>query len=421
MSTAEPKTTPDGNGIIDGTPSVPEPVEDFPSEGMRVARPAGPDVVFTFSVEMLEDAFNRAFCRPPDQTLLALARDERIARLLVADSWRSYLATAARRRSPALTAPATVGGRTTLRVRPHRLRRVESTRLESVVRAYRAYGALLGRALARARGERRATRESASLVTYNPFVAAYCDSPWIRKVVYFGQDDWATGEGVRPWWSLYRDAYERIEERGADIFVVSEELAARMSPRAVVIPNGVNGDVWRSLHPAPERIGRLPRPRAIYTGTIDDRLDVDLVERTARAVGSLIFLGQPGDASVLPWLRSLENVHYFEQVGQQELAATVQACHVGVLPHRDQACIRAMSPLKLYEYLAAGLPVVSVDFPPIHGVDDERIRICAPEEWDTGLSDALAMNRADEARRLQFIEDASWAKRMQPVVDAAIA
>src|SRR5512132_3891163 len=102
----------------------------------------GEDVAFTFSMEMLEDAVRREFCRPPDQTLLALARDERIGRLLVADPWRSYAATVARRRSPRLTEPATVGGRTALRVRPHRLRRVESTRLTSVVRAYGTYGSL---------------------------------------------------------------------------------------------------------------------------------------------------------------------------------------------------------------------------------------------------------------------------------------
>jgi teichuronic acid biosynthesis glycosyltransferase TuaH len=421
MSTAQPRINPESRGTVGEAPDVPALHAQFPSQHARLKARVGAVVVFTFSVEMLEDAFNRAFCRPPDQTLLALARDERIGRLLIADSWRSYLATVARRRSLAFTAPATVGGRATLRVRPHRVRRVDSTRLASVVRGYRAYGSLLGRALARARGERRATAESATLVTYNPFVAAYCDSPWIRKVVYFGQDDWATGEGVRSWWTVYRDAYQRIDERGADIFVVSEELAARMSRRATVIPNGVNGEVWRPRHLAPERIERLPRPRAIYTGTIDDRLDADLVERTARAVGSLIFLGEPGDASMLRWLRSRDNVHYFDRVGQQQLAATVQACDIGVIPHRDQAGIRAMSPLKLYEYLAAGLPVVSVDFPPIHGVDDERVVVCAPEEWASGLSRALGMSHADERRRLEFIEEASWERRMQPVVDAAVA
>jgi hypothetical protein len=94
-----------------------------PPTRVRSASRVGEDVVFTFSMEMLEDAVRREFCRPPDQTLLALARDERIGRLLVADPWRSYAAAAARRRSLRLTGPVTIGGRTALRVRPHRLRR----------------------------------------------------------------------------------------------------------------------------------------------------------------------------------------------------------------------------------------------------------------------------------------------------------
>jgi teichuronic acid biosynthesis glycosyltransferase TuaH len=379
----------------------------------------GDDVVFTFSMEMFEDAVRREFCRPPDQTLLALARDERIGQLLVADAWRSYAATVARRRSIRLTEALAIDGRTALRVRPHRLRRHDATRLQSVARAYRAYGSVLGRALAGARGERKPAAESAALVTYNPFVAAFCDAPWIRKVVYFGQDDWATGEGVRPWWSLYHEAYKRIEERGAAIFVVSEELAGRVSPRAAVVPNGVIADVWRPRHAAPPRIGELPRPRAIYTGTIDDRLEADLVERTASAVASLIMMGEVAP-SVLSWLRSIDNIHLFEAVGQLELAATVQACDIGVIPHRDQACFRAMSPLKLYEYLAAGLPVVSVDFPPIRGVDDERVRICSPEEWASGISNAVGMGKADEPRRLRFIDGVAWEGRMRPVVDTAV-
>lgn len=378
------------------------------------------DIVFTFSVEMFEDAVNREFCRPPDQTLLALAGDDRVGTLLVADSWRSYAASMARRRPIRLTDPVEVGGRIALRVRPHRIRASESVRLATVERAYRSYGDVLGRALARSQARSTPRPKSATLVTYHPFVAAFCDAPWVRDVVYFAQDDWATGEGVQPWWDLYHVSYQRIEDRGAAIFAVSEELAGRLSPRALVVPNGVMPSVWLTPQPAPERIAALPGPRAVYTGTIDDRLEVPLVEATARNVGSLIMIGAQPDQRVTALLRSLDNVHVFDSVGQRELAATVHACDVGLIPHRDQACIRAMSPLKLYEYLAAGLPVLSVDTPPVHGVDDERVQIAARTEWVEGLAAALRKGHASEERRKLFLDEVSWERRMRPVVDAAV-
>jgi hypothetical protein len=121
---------------------------------VRCASPEGEDVVFTSSMEMFEDAVRREFCRPPDQTLLALARDGRIGRLLVADPWRSYAAAAARRRSLRPTEPVTVGERTAVRVRPHRLRRAKSTRSRSVAQAYGGRTARARRGGARLRHRR---------------------------------------------------------------------------------------------------------------------------------------------------------------------------------------------------------------------------------------------------------------------------
>jgi len=387
---------------------------------MESRAPGGTDVVFTGPGDMFDDAVEREFCRPPDQTLLALARDERVGRLFVADAWRSAPISIVRRRPLRLVERISVAEREVFRIRPHRLRRRDSTDTRAIARAYRAYGDVIGKALAHVGGGCHPGPPSASLVTYDPFVAAYAESSWIANTVYFGQDDWATGEGVRPWWGAYRDAYVRIEERGTSIFVVSQELADRVSPRAVVVPNGVNPDVWRPRHPPPARIDDLPPPRAIYSGTIDGRLEAGLVEQTAEAVGSLIMIGHFGDPSVIRWLEGLENVHVFGTVGQVELAATVQACDLGVIPHRDQAGIRAMSPLKLYEYLAAGLPVLAVDLPPLHGVADDRVLLCRPDQWAEAMPAAMELGHASEGRRLAFIDGVAWGRRMQPVVDVAV-
>src|SRR5215212_9017553 len=107
----------------------------------------GNDVVFTFSVEMLEDAIEREFCRPPDQTLLALASDHRVGRLFVADAWRSLPVSVARRRPVRLREQISIAGRAATRLRPQRMRIADSTRLNSVERAYRRYGRVLNRAL----------------------------------------------------------------------------------------------------------------------------------------------------------------------------------------------------------------------------------------------------------------------------------
>jgi teichuronic acid biosynthesis glycosyltransferase TuaH len=87
------------------------------------------DVFFTFSVEMLDDAVQREFCRPPDQTLLALAGDDQVGRLLVADSWRSVPVSLLRRRPVQPREQITIAGRAATRLRLYRLRIGESTSL----------------------------------------------------------------------------------------------------------------------------------------------------------------------------------------------------------------------------------------------------------------------------------------------------
>ncbi len=67
-------------------------------------------------------------------------------------------------------------------------------------------------------------------------------------------------------------------------------------------------------------------------------------------------IGLQPDKSVGRWLRSIDKVHIFDGVGQIELAQTVEACDLGIIPHRDQAGIGAMSPLRLYEYAAEDFP-----------------------------------------------------------------
>ena len=130
-------------------------------------------------------------------------------------------------------------------------------------------------------------------------------------------------------------------------------------------------------------------------------------------------IGHFGDPEVILWLRTIANVHVFDTVGQLELAATVQAAiwvssRIAIKPEFGP-CHRSSS---TSTWLLGSLSSQSI--PPLHGVADDRVRLCRPDQWADSLPAALGLGRASEKQRLDFIKDVAWGRRMKPVVDAAV-
>jgi glycosyltransferase involved in cell wall biosynthesis len=159
----------------------------------------------------------------------------------------------------------------------------------------------------------------------------------------------------------------------------------------------------------------------VYAGTIDRRIDVELVAAAGRSLPSIVLAGPHHDAATVSMLQQVPGVQILGELRQDELVAVIQHCDVGLLPHRDTPLTRAMSPLKLYEYLGGGLPVVSIDLPPVRGISD-RIALCADRaDWAAATAAAAALGRLEEADRLDAVASLAWNARLRPIVDAAVA
>ena len=63
-------------------------------------------------------------------------------------------------------------------------------------------------------------------------------------------------------------------------------------------------------------------------------------------------------------------MHLHPSVARAELVATLRNADLCLLAHRRTPLTEAMSPLKIYEYLAAGMPVIATDLPPVRGIDE---------------------------------------------------
>jgi teichuronic acid biosynthesis glycosyltransferase TuaH len=243
-------------------------------------------------------------------------------------------------------------------------------------------------------------------------------------VTYYIWDDWAAHPSFEPWWPAFEQGYRRVRDSGRRVCAVSDAILERARPSgpARLIPNGVDTAEWTEFAPAADWYTALPRPLMLYAGTLDSRIDVEMVRRTAVRFpqGSLVLVGLNPDPGHLEPLRALPNVHIRPPVTRPEVTAMIRGADVCLVPHATTDLTKAMSPLKLYEYLAAGRPVAAVDLPPMRDIDP-RVVLCPPGgDYTEVVARALALGPADEADRLAFVDRHSWRRRHDEILELAL-
>lgn len=374
------------------------------------------DVVFTFYTEGWAGAAKHGWYMPDSRLSLFLLESERVRRLVVASNQRSLPLLHLRRALGERTDDFPADERRHL-VEPTRWRRDDPKRVGALRRTVRAYDASLRRAADRH------GLEQPVVITSNPFVAGFADLAWARAVTYYGVDDWAVHPAWEAWWPALEAAYEGMRERGRRVCAVTKTGLDRVAPTGpgLALPNGLKPEEWLGAPPPPRAPGASPL--LVYVGTLDERLDVSIVARVAAELPhtKVVLVGPVASEGHVAPLRDASNVEIRPRVGRDEVAALIRSADAGLVPHARTPLTAAMSPLKLYEYLAGGLPVAAIDLPPMRGVDDRVALAAEPEDFVHATRSALAMGRASEPEREAFVQANSWDSRLNRLLDLAVA
>jgi hypothetical protein len=116
----------------------------------------------------------------------------------------------------------------------------------------------------------------------------------------------------------------------------------------------------RLKQPDPEAQAHIPHPRVGFFGVIDERMDLDLVERTAREAPELHFVMLGPVVKIDPErLPRLPNIHWLGKQSYEDLPKFLAHWDVGWMPFALNDATRFISPTKTPEFLAAGVPLVS--------------------------------------------------------------
>ena len=160
-------------------------------------------------------------------------------------------------------------------------------------------------------------------------------------------------------------------------------------------------------HAAPELAG-LPRPVLGFAGNIAvSKVDLELLDALARADSTrTVLLAGPveaGHATRLSTLAKHANVIWIGPVPYEELPRVVAAFDVGLIPYAENDYTRNVFPLKLYEYFAAGKPVVATGLPEVAGLEPDCVLAHGHEHVERAVAAALELMTHEDVQRRQAI------------------
>lgn len=212
---------------------------------------------------------------------------------------------------------------------------------------------------------------------------------------------------------------QRLLRRAEMVIVSADRLykaKAPLSRRIALVRHGVDyGHFRKALLPetvVPEEIAHLPRPIIGYFGLMaNDWIDIDLLVKIAQhfSSGSLVLIGKV--SMDVTRLAAMPNVHFLGRKPFEMLPAFSKGFDVAILPFPISDVTLSANPLKVREYLAAGLPVVSTKIPEVE-VLGKAIVCDTHDSFIRGLEEALK-DPGPKAERSESMRNESWEARVE--------
>jgi glycosyltransferase involved in cell wall biosynthesis len=237
-----------------------------------------------------------------------------------------------------------------------------------------------------------------------------------ERVVYHCVDEYSAFDGAGP--EIQRLEAELIQKSDL-VIACSEPLReskSQLNQNTVLVRHGVeHAHFARALAtetPIPEDVRRLPRPIFGFYGLVAEWVDLEAMRQIAAAYphGSLVIVGDINNADTarLAALHALPNVHFLGRRSYESLPGYCKAFDVALLPFVKNQLTENANPLKLREYLAAGLPVVATDIPEVAAIKQSGVFLAdGPASFVARAGQALAVRGPSRARSDEM-QNESW-------------
>lgn len=188
-----------------------------------------------------------------------------------------------------------------------------------------------------------------------------------------------------------------------------------------IIQNGVDCENFLRLKELPHKIRKIKTPRALYVGSLDKRFDFKFLYEVVKKCKNIEFvIIGPGMKKDINKFRDFSNITFLGKIPYEEISAYMQHCNVGIMPLKKDELNHGRSPMKFYEYMATGLPIVSVDLEEIRNRKCPYVFFSDTVEGFSNMLIDVINKKIDKNKLISIAKDQSWRKKSIEILDFAL-
>ena len=269
---------------------------------------------------------------------------------------------------------------------------------------------------------------SAILWTYNPLSLLYVKPNCFNALIYHCVDEISAQPGMNK--KLIQTQERKLCSLADHVFVTSSSLyssRSRWTKRITYLPNVVDSDHFSKGRlvstSMPFDFESIPEPRLIFVGALSSyKVDFDLIQKLAVICPnwSIVLIGLVGEGdpnTSINQLTGIKNIYMLGPKPYKELPILMHFSNVGLLPCVLNQYTRAMFPMKFFEYLAAGLPVVSTRLPSLEEFAEYIDFANTAEEFASIINQILSNSfHFDDRRVKKLVSKYSYRKRTETMI-----
>ena len=263
------------------------------------------------------------------------------------------------------------------------------------------------------------------LWSYYPFAVPYWSKLGQKMTIFEAVDNWLLHPSYVKYADKLKAAYEKIKNETDLIFVVSKNLTNFFDdqPNVHWIPNGVDIKHYSKKFALINRdISDIVKPIIGYIGVVQEKVDFKLLKYLAdkNSDKSIVVVGPvwANQEKAKEELAQQKNVYFLGYKKYNEAPQYIQQFDVGIIPHKTAGFSATTNPMKMYEYLSCGKPVVATDNIGTENVED-IISVAKDYESFNNLVNQAILNDTSEAqeKRKELVKKFSWFNAVAKMLD----